>query len=126
MTFHSGFIDWIRRRLLAGDDSDDLVEVIGYLARTQGLPHDVADLVAAMTGTTIAEVVAAYRADNTAWTGTQAIFDRPELAALEEHLTAIAHCHQPDPAPSHREHEATDYRMAAGRVNEWITLWPSS
>lgn len=105
MTFHSGFIDWIRQRLLARDDSDDLVEVIGYLARTQGLPHDVADLVAAMTGTTIAEVIAAYQADNTAWAGTQAIFDRPELTALEEHLATIAHCHRPDPA--HQEHEPT-------------------
>lgn len=113
MTIHSGFTDWIRRRLPAaprpqGDDSDDLVEVIGYLARTQGLPHDVADMVAAMTGTTVAEVTAAYRADNTAWAGAQAVFDRPDLAALDEHLATIAHCHQPDPAPSRQEHDPAD------------------
>ncbi|WP_043633820.1 hypothetical protein [Nonomuraea candida] len=90
--FHSGFTRWIERRLLC-EDADGLTEAIGFLARTQGLSPDVADQVAAMTGTSAGDVIAAYRADNTAWAGTQATFDRPDLTALDAHLDAVASCH---------------------------------
>ncbi|MEQ4718998.1 hypothetical protein [Nonomuraea sp. B19D2] len=78
--FHSGFTRWIEQRLLR-EDHDDLTEAIGFLARTEGLSPDVVDHVATMTGTTVSDVIAAYQADNTAWAGTQAAFDRSYLAA---------------------------------------------
>ncbi|MFB4279148.1 MULTISPECIES: hypothetical protein [unclassified Nonomuraea] len=93
--FHSGFTRWMEQRLLR-EDPDDLIEAIGILARTEGLPSDVADFVAAMTGTTTSDVIAAYKTDNTAWARTQAVFDRPDLTALDDHLDTIAHCLRPE------------------------------
>lgn len=86
--FRSGFTRWIEQRADPAD-RDGSIEVFGVLARTCGLSGDVADLIAAMTGTTADEVVAAYKADNTEWARTQAVFDQPDLAALEAHLDAI-------------------------------------
>ncbi|WP_370423126.1 hypothetical protein AB8O64_32290 [Streptomyces sp. QH1-20] len=90
--FHSGFTRWIEQRI-APEDRDDHIEVFGVLARVYGLTADVADVVAAMTGTTVGDVVAAYKADNTEWARTQAVFDRPDLVALEAHLDTIARRH---------------------------------
>lgn len=93
--FTSGFTRWIEKRLLH-DDPDDLIEAIGFLARTEGLSPDVADHVATMTGTMASDVIAAYRGDNTEWAGTQATFDRPDLAALDDHLDTVVYCRHPD------------------------------
>ena len=86
--FHSGFTRWIEQRM-DPEDRDDSIEVFGVLARAYYLTEDVADVVAAMTGTTIGEVIAAYKVDNTEWARTQAVFDQPDLAALEAHLDTI-------------------------------------
>ncbi|MFE3455135.1 hypothetical protein ACFXJ8_40065 [Nonomuraea sp. NPDC059194] len=101
--FHSGFTRWIEQRLLH-EDPDDLAEAIGVLARAEGLSPDVADLVAAMTGTTISDVIAAYKTDNTEWARTQATFDRSDLAALDDHLDMIARCSQPELRPRRSQH----------------------
>jgi hypothetical protein len=93
--FHSGFTRWIEQRLLP-EDPDDLTEAIGFLARTEGLSPEVAEHVATMTGTRTSDVIAAYQADNTAWADTQATFDRPDLAALDDHLDAVAYWHDQD------------------------------
>ncbi|MEV4867732.1 hypothetical protein [Streptomyces syringium] len=90
--FHSGFTRWIEQRI-APEDRDDNIEVFGVLARACGLTAEVADVVAAMTGTTVGDVVAAYKTDNTEWARTQAVFDRPDLVALEAHLDTIARRH---------------------------------
>ncbi|MFC4122805.1 hypothetical protein [Nonomuraea zeae] len=90
--FGSGFTCWIEQRLLR-EDRDDLTEAIGFLARTEGLSLDVAEHVATMTGTTASDVIAAYKADNSKWAGTQATLDRPDLAALDDHRDTIATCH---------------------------------
>jgi hypothetical protein len=74
------------------DDRDDHIEIFGVLARAYGLTDDVAYVVA-MTGTTIGEVIAAYKADNTEWIRTQAVFDQSDLAALDAHLDTIDRRH---------------------------------
>ncbi|ACZ86572.1 hypothetical protein [Streptosporangium roseum] len=93
--FRSGFTRWIEQRLLR-DDPDDLIEAIGFLARTEGLSPDVAEHVATMTGTMTSDVVAAYQADNTEWASTQATFDHPDLTALDDHLDTVAYCRHQD------------------------------
>ncbi|MBB5120550.1 hypothetical protein AF335_11515 [Streptomyces eurocidicus] len=89
--FRSGFTRWIEQRTPSGGRADGTadIEVYGVLARAYGLTNDVAELVAAMTGTTVGEVVAAYKADNTEWARTQAVFDGPDLMALDAHLDAL-------------------------------------
>lgn len=89
--FRSGFTRWMEERTSPGarDDGTADIEVYGVLARAYGLTDDVAEMVAAMTGTTVGEVVAAYKADNTEWARAQAVFDGPDLLPLDAHLDAI-------------------------------------
>ncbi|MFI7453494.1 hypothetical protein ACIBQX_38810 [Nonomuraea sp. NPDC049714] len=76
--FHSGFTCWIEQRLLR-EDPDDLTEAIGALARTEGLSPQVADHVAAMSGTTSKDVVTTCQGDDTECAGAPETFDRPDL-----------------------------------------------
>ncbi|MYZ40061.1 MULTISPECIES: hypothetical protein [unclassified Streptomyces] len=88
--FVSGFTRWIEEHAdLRRSDAAVLIEMCGFLARTEGLDEEALHIVAGLTGAAPQEIVRIYRKDNTRWAETQAVLDAQDLTNLDEHLDGI-------------------------------------
>ncbi|MEO3976709.1 hypothetical protein [Streptomyces sp. CAU 1734] len=88
--FVSGFTRWIEERAdLSCPGAEFLIEMCGFLARTEGLDEEALRMVAGLTGADPQEIVRVYRTDNTTWAQTQAVLDAQGLTSLDEHLDEI-------------------------------------
>ncbi|MFK0142514.1 hypothetical protein [Streptomyces murinus] len=85
--FVSGFTRWMEERADMGSPGTaTLIELCGFLARTEGLDQEALHMVAGLTGATTQEIDRVYRSDNTTWAQTQAVLDAQGLINLDERL----------------------------------------